>query len=69
MKSLKIEAEFCGEVSVITFKDESDNVLYKSEQSGDFIQNTFAKIKYKSAMHHCAESLREIANVILGEKE
>ena len=69
MKSLKIEADFSGEVSLITFKDENGKTIFKSEKSGDFVSNSFAKVGNMKEMQECAESLLKVANVILGEKE
>ena len=69
MKSLKIEAEFTGEVSVITFKDKDDNTLCTSEQVGELVSNTFANVGNVAEMQECAELLREAAEKIMGEKE
>ena len=69
MKSLKVEAEFCGEVSIITFRDKDGNVVYQSEQTGECVQNTFTRNQHTALMRDCAESLLKTANVILGEKE
>ena len=68
MKSLRIEAEFTGEVSLITFKDESGKNIYESGQVGEIVSNTFAKTGNVEEIHKCTELLREAAEKIMGEK-
>ena len=59
MKSLKIEAEFSGEVSLITFKDKYGKTIFESAQSGDVVSNAFAKVGNMKEMQECAELFRE----------
>ena len=68
MKSLKIEAEFVGGMSIITFKDEDGKTLCDSNQCGELVSNTFAMADNAKAMEECAELLREAAEKIMGEE-
>lgn len=68
MKPLKIEAEFVGNLSVITFKDKDGKTLCDSKQCGELVSNTFARGSNTTEMEECAELLREAAAKIMGEK-